>query len=102
KNARTGSWLSCPSCGQPVQVRPRHVARPVPEPDLGPFETTWLEGPLPQEGPRPEGPPPTKPEDLHPWRRRQHKRAPVLTLTLIAALSNLVFAGIFLSFSTTQ
>lgn len=29
-----GTWLSCPGCGQPVQVRARPLARPTPPPPL--------------------------------------------------------------------
>jgi hypothetical protein len=40
-----GVWLACSGCGQPMQVRPRAVARPKPPPLPEPENVVWAEDP---------------------------------------------------------
>ena len=119
KGVAPGSWLACPSCGQPVQVRSRVVSRPRPEPAPAQPEVAWIDDPRVAQ-PRFASPPPpdhavasaaevgypqaelTPPPDGKPWKLRNRRRQPILILSLVAAIGNVLFAGFFLPVSSAE
>lgn len=119
KGSAPGSWLVCPSCSQPVQVRSRVVSRPKPEPSPAQPEVAWIDDPRVAE---PRFAPSsssgqsiaaaseaafqqaelTPPPDGKSWKRNRRRRQPILILTLVAAIGNALFAGLFLPISSAE
>lgn len=118
KGSVPGSWLICPSCAQPMQVRGRVVSRPKPEPQPEQPEVAWIDDPRVAE---PRFPLPTSgqtvaaaaevgfqqaeltpPPDGKPWKLNRRRRQPILILTLVAAIGNTLFAGLFMPISSAE
>lgn len=96
-----GTWLSCPSCGQPVQVRAKPFLRPNVEPaPEEPLGVAWSSDPRLNERPKPPSKPPVL-EDLPSTfpEVRLERRAGMLQILMLAGLAGVaqaMFVGSFL------
>lgn len=89
-----GSWLACPGCGRPIQVRPRPIPRPAAPPEPAPETVAWANDP--RLGPIPG---PLLPPEPRPRRARRRPKVSIGPFLLMAGLTGLacvMFVGIVL------